>query len=452
MREKKRRLELISFYDHTGMEARFAEMAQKGWLIERMSNFLWTYRKIEPQELHFTVSYFPKANEFDPEPSQEQQRFFDFCRETGWQPVCTWFQMQVFCNAQENPTPVNTEPELEVEALHKACKVSFLRSYRILFVLSLLLSLMFFSSLVSDTLRLIASPAALTFGACSLILLVQCSAELLSYGRWHKRAKKAAQYGMFLDTPSTHGIQKICLTLVVLWLVYWLVNVALAGNAVMAWSALFGMLWVTSAVMAAGAVKQALKKARAPSTLNRALTAAAAFAVSLVLMGTVVRVGVYLVSDLPKEELLFETQAPLTLSDLSKTGGGQTLVTVSSSHSLLLSRLAVTEGPGFGQGEAFDLPTMHYELYGTTAPAVYDFCKGQLKRLIVLSAHWKGAMRQEEASPWGAQEAWRLVLQDGTPANTWLLCYADRLVRLELDWQPTAQQMQCVADALGQGA
>ena len=30
MREKKRRLELISFYDHTGMEARFAEMAKKG--------------------------------------------------------------------------------------------------------------------------------------------------------------------------------------------------------------------------------------------------------------------------------------------------------------------------------------------------------------------------------------------------------------------------------------
>ena len=44
------------------------------------------------------------------------------------------------------------------------------------------------------------------------------------------------------------------------------------------------------------------------------------------------------------------------------------------------------------------------------------------------------------------------MLQNGTPANTWLLCYADRLVRLELDWQPTAQQMQCVADALGQGA
>lgn len=452
MREKKRRLELISFYDHTGMEARFAEMAQKGWLIERMSNFLWTYCKIEPQELHFTVSYFPKANEFDPEPSQEQQRFFDFCRETGWQPVCTWFQMQVFCNAQENPTPVNTEPELEVEALHKACKASFLRSYRILFVLSLLLTLMFFSSLVSDTLRLIASPAALTFGACSLILFVQCSAELLAYGRWHKRAKKAAQYGMFLDTPSTHGIQKTCLALIVLWVAYWLVNVALAGSAVMAWSALFGMLWVTSAGVAAGAVKQVLKKAKAPSALNRALTAAAAFAVSLVLMGAAVRVGVFLLSDLPKEELPFETKAPLTLSDLSQTEGEQTLLTVSSGRSLLLSRLSVTEGPGFEQDASSGIPTLHYELYGTTKPSFYDFCKGQLKRLMVLSAHWKGEMRQEEASPWGAQEAWRLVLQNGTPANAWLLCYPGRLVRLELDWQPTAQQMRCVADALGQGA
>ena len=44
------------------------------------------------------------------------------------------------------------------------------------------------------------------------------------------------------------------------------------------------------------------------------------------------------------------------------------------------------------------------------------------------------------------------MLQDGTAANAWLLCYPGRLVRLELDWQPTAQQMRCVADALGQGA
>ena len=64
--------------------------------------------------------------------------------------------------------------------------------------------------------------------------------------------------------------------------------------------------------------------------LNRALTAAAAFAVSLVLMGAAVRVGVFLLSDLPKEELPFETKAPLTLSDLSQTEGEQTLLTVSS--------------------------------------------------------------------------------------------------------------------------
>ena len=59
MKGKKRKLELLSFYDHTGIERHLADMAQKGWMIERMSNYFWTYRKIQPQKLIFTVSYFP---------------------------------------------------------------------------------------------------------------------------------------------------------------------------------------------------------------------------------------------------------------------------------------------------------------------------------------------------------------------------------------------------------
>jgi len=51
MKTKKRRLEALSFYDHTGIEKHLADMARKGWMIEQISNYYWTYRKIEPQEL-----------------------------------------------------------------------------------------------------------------------------------------------------------------------------------------------------------------------------------------------------------------------------------------------------------------------------------------------------------------------------------------------------------------
>ena len=103
MKTKKRRMEFISFYNHTGLEKHFTKMAKKGWLIESISNYYWTYRRIEPKEVHFCVTYYPRASEFDPEPPQEQQTFHDFCAHTGWQLCCTWHQMQVFYNEKENP-------------------------------------------------------------------------------------------------------------------------------------------------------------------------------------------------------------------------------------------------------------------------------------------------------------------------------------------------------------
>ena len=38
MKERKRRLELYAFYDHTGIERHLEEMAADGWLLERVEN------------------------------------------------------------------------------------------------------------------------------------------------------------------------------------------------------------------------------------------------------------------------------------------------------------------------------------------------------------------------------------------------------------------------------
>ena len=122
MRDRKRRLEQFSFYDHTGMERHLENMARKGWLLEKMSTFGWTYRRIQPRELTFFVTYYPRASEFDPSPSVGQLDFQEFCAHTGWVLAASRDQIQVFYNEYENPTPIETDPQLEVETIHKAAK------------------------------------------------------------------------------------------------------------------------------------------------------------------------------------------------------------------------------------------------------------------------------------------------------------------------------------------
>ena len=157
MKTKKRRPELFSFYNHSEMEAHFARMAKKGWMIESISNLYWTYRKIEPKDIHFSVSYYPRASDFDPEPSEEQQTFHDFCAHTGWQLACTWHQMQVFYNEKESPVPLDTDPVLEVETLHRACKKNFLPSYYVMLALGILMGGYSLARLYFDPIGLLTS-------------------------------------------------------------------------------------------------------------------------------------------------------------------------------------------------------------------------------------------------------------------------------------------------------
>ena len=52
-----------------------------------------------------------------------------------------------------------------------------------------------------------------------------------------------------------------------------------------------------------------------------------------------------------------------------------------------------------------------------------------------------------DAAPWGAQEACQLLL-GGEAQYRYLLCYEDTIIEIDLDWEPTAEQMAIIATKL----
>lgn len=205
MKARKRRYEIYTFYDHTGIALHLEKMAEKGWLLEKITNYIWTYRRIEPKKLHFSVFYDPKASEFDPEPSEDQKVFFDFCEHTGWIYATSSSQMQIFYNEQENPTPIETDPVLEIDTLHRAMKKTYLPTYLILAPIGVLQLAMLISQLISDPIRLLASVSLLFGGLAWALLLLLCITELSGYYLWRSRAKKPRSMESFLkpkDTPD----------------------------------------------------------------------------------------------------------------------------------------------------------------------------------------------------------------------------------------------------------
>lgn len=462
MKNTKRRIEPLSFFDHTGISSHLEKMAAKGWMLEKIVNTGWIYRRIEPKQVHFAVSYYPKASEFDPEPSEEQKMFHEFCAHTGWQLACTSAQLQIFYNERENPIPIETEPELEIQAIHASAKKSFIPSYILLLVIAFLQGGLWVSSLLGDPLDLLSNPTKLFTGFCWLVLAILCVVEMVCYFRWHAKARAAAEQGAFLETPSTSKFQKIVLAIVLGGAIFWAINYIICGDNLQRFIAIIMCFYMPVLYATVNATKEFLKRKKASRVVNRTMTVITSFVTAFVMMGAITFVTLYasskgLFADKGEETyehngttwVIHQDELPLVVEDLMEVDYSDYIKERRGNESLILGQLVMRQHPRFDAKDYSDIPQLEYIMTIVKIPALYDWCKEQV-------IYWRESLRYvspqeyrvEDANPWGANEVYRLYDLEYGAENFYLLCYDNFLVEIDFDWEPTTEQMAIVGEKL----
>ncbi|MDO5401391.1 MAG: DUF2812 domain-containing protein [Eubacteriales bacterium] len=465
MKDKKRRFEVFSFYDRTGMERHLERMAEKGWMLEKMGAFGWVYRKIQPRRVRFAVSYFPSASEYDPDMTEEQREFQDFCRHTGWELAACSGQLQIFSNVRENPVPIETDPELEVENLHKTAKKSFLTSYFVLLAVSAMNLALGVSSLFDKPLELLSSVTDMFPLFAWGLLLILCAGELGCYYHWLYRARREAREGIFLETRGTSRLQRWILWVLLVGMALWLGSFLRKAPSM--------ALWVTAVIVGVHGLifatvfglKTYLKKRKVSANWNRALTLGLSFVIAFALVAggifTLIHASNAGLFEGERETYeyrgstfsVYRDKLPLTVEDLTavqhpeeynrrKTGD----------ESPLLARLTMQQRPRLDAPHFQELPSLSYTVTEVKLPWLYGFCREQLLSERKDQVYDGGILvdRYEpvDPAPWGAEEAYRVYWSSGY-LDKYLLCYNRTLVELTLDWEPTAEQMGIVGEKLG---
>lgn len=455
MKTKKRCMEFISFYNHTGLEKHFAKMAKKGWLIESMSNYYWTYRRIEPQELHFCVTYYARASDFDAVASQKQQIFHEFCAHTGWQLCCTWHQMQVFCNEKENPIPLETDPVMEVETIHTACKKNYLLSQFILLALGLIQSISFIGTAIVEPIVLLSNASQLLSGFCFFCILLIAAVELISYYTWYLKAKRAAPEGIFIDTPNTAYFQRSILTLVLFGLVVWLINLAFGSDPLYFWIAILMLVVIITLHLTVNGIKLGLKKMKVSRGVNKFLTIAACFVLTFVFLSGVTWAVIGMNrAGMLKQDSTALTDLPLSLSDLADINEDQYIAENRLNQTVLLRHQVVHQRKPYDKDGTSSAPDLLYATVTVKFPMLYDWCKNQLYYSWdeTNSSEWpvgnRMVFQKQDPAPWKAEEVYRLYSEEGWWTNTYLLCYEKRIISIRFDWEPTEAQMAIVSQKL----
>ncbi|MBE6654264.1 MAG: DUF2812 domain-containing protein [Ruminococcaceae bacterium] len=440
MKDILKKVEFFTFYDKTGIEKHLEQMASVGWLLEKMSAFRWTYRRIAPKKIHFSVSYYAAITDFEPEPTEEQQTFNEFCEHSGWKLATQTVQMQVFYNENDDPVPIETDPVLEVENIHRSVKKTVLVSYFLMLFLGFIMGVSFISTMLGDPILLLSSSIRLFTGIWCIAALVYSLTELITYFTWRRKAKKLSEQGVFLET---RGHRKLGFAIVVFMLVsVVLYLISLANTGLQFYMTAYLLILLAGFPLVNG-VKSFLKKKKVKAGTNKALTFAASFTLAFVLVGALTAVTILGIRNGAFESDLKEL--PFTIGELLDVDDSDYIKTRGKEDSIILGQYRSSQHPNTYEHS----PTMHYTITEVKMPFLYDFVADTLYHHYDEWKGWNSAYEYKETdeAAWGADKAWELY-RNGETDNAFLVCYDKYILEISVDWELTAEQKQLIGNKI----
>lgn len=449
MKDKKRRFEFFNIIDSSNTQRHLEKMARQGWLIEGVSSFGWTYRKIEPKKLKFSITYYPKASAFDPHPSEDQQTLIDFCRRTGWILACTVGQAQIFYNENPNPIPIETDPAIELENIHASAKRSLIPSNVAIMAILMLNVWTNYRLYRTNPLQSLASHDIFIILFILLLGVFSVVKSLADYFSWYKRAKESIDSDRLPPMKDTTVYNKITLAIIGVVFAAYLVPKLVSFDGVSI-RAVVGMLIYTVAILTVlPAIQKQLKKENASKNTNRIITIGfgIVLSVSMIVMVVMFIIAASSQGMLTGEETytyngavftLYNDDMPITLEDFGIQATENYTKQNEHQSSVLLEYSECRQSPRFDRKNYRNLPHLEYILVKVKADFLYDFC---LKTIIddrqdILPGEgeeYRRMYQTTDPTPWGANGALQLMASTDSFTGWYLLCYDDYILEIRCD-------------------
>lgn len=448
MKSTKRELNLYQLYDYQGVERHLEAMAAKGWRLESIGNAFWKYRRAEPAQVTYAVTYVSDASLFNPRPTDNQERLDELCAAAGWEKVCDWAQMQIFVSERSDPVPLETEEAVRIEVIHRSMKKNFLPSNYFLLALPLLWLFMAFSDFRRDPVNFFSSSTDFFLILLSMLMLALQGVNLAAYYRWRRRSLAAvAQGGTCAVTGGYRRFNQAVLGFLAVLTATYLASLVLWQRSSVA---VFLLCLLALAILSllVNGTRKALKRSGAPKRLNMALTIAvdvvlAVGFMSLLTFG-VLRLGWFSRSGETYVYQGMEWQTdppdiPLTAEDLTGISYDHIRRWEYGSSSPFMSRRTWSETACQDESNGDARYHLSYTVTRTGISRLYDLVLQE----TIANDHpdfWMITWQQTDPEPWGAEVVWRRYM-DGTATDTWLVCWPGQIVELELDREPDSTQM-----------
>lgn len=188
------------------METLLEKQAAQGWLLTKMGSWFWTFEKTDPRPLQFAVTYFSRATEYDPLPTDGQQDKEALCAQSGWHLAARRHDLQVFYTADADALPLETDPVVRVENIYRAMVRLTIRPRLFTAALCLFWMLLCFLDFRKDAIRFLCDRIdVITMPVWGLMFLA-CLVDVIACLAWHPKAYRMAEEAAYQLRWSTSGL------------------------------------------------------------------------------------------------------------------------------------------------------------------------------------------------------------------------------------------------------
>lgn len=393
--------------------------AEKGWLFCGFGGYGWKFRRIEPQKLRFSVVYFSTSDKENLDEKVKMEEFRDFCAHDGWKFAGASESMHVFYSEKEEPTPIQTDPVLEVESIVKAQGNGMGKSLTLLSVILLLFAFFVWQESKGSVILLLTYQ----WGVWTILLCVTGLLETLiftvKFKIWEKNARRqAVEYGEFLDESPMMALTN--------WVAFgWLVLVVAALIFAAGWKVFLWRIGTWGLMLAAVCIAWGRLKEKNYDKQELYLRMLVAYFL-IHFFGTII-------ADVTSEKLNvgFDLNAPegsawVQYEEVPPLDAGECTIDLWETGFLARYRVEGTDAA--------------YTVVEVKAGFLYSLCLDE-----IMHDHFF----QVDAAPWGAQQAYQLGVSESPSNPWWILCYEDRIVEISLPETPSPEQMALIGETLG---
>ena len=419
----------FAFYDRANLEKYLEEQAAQGWMIVTYGQNMIRFRRIHPQKLHFSIVYHHTPVTIN-RLTNEQLEYLEFCGRTGWYLVAAERRMLILANPAAHPIPIETDPQMQLENIHKSVK----KQHIILLLTYIAMGLLYFIMAAHTGIVDSVSGTSITFFLpMGIWYCAQGLPDIIGYYLWRKKAKAAAEDGTFYNGGSANAayyiIQSLAFVLCALLLIVLYCGISPVLNGIVIASVAIAAVWGLWCLL-----RRRTSKISAGVCRNRITLAMTVFMIISHLF--------YIDTAFMQLNTHYLTQSsdmPISITELTDEKFTDYTTLKYSGGSLLLTQDEYRQ-------EALndsDLPELYYTITYIHVDFLYDVCQKELLRDF--ARH--GEAITVDASGWNADAAYQLYAH-GSIQNDYLLCYDGYFVEIRFGWEPTAEQMTIVGQKL----